>query len=99
MITVSYKLTDTMYLKVSGHAPKGMEFLCSAISVLTDTLAHLVGKNDESVDNIVLEDGYGEIYSKNLQNKPLFEFALAGISQIANVYPRWVQFQEEQSLS
>ena len=83
-----------MTIEVSGHAPVGKEFVCSAISALTDTLAILVMKNNKNESSVILKDGYGKITSNDPINRQYFDFVFCGFSQIAKAYSAWVEFRE-----
>lgn len=97
MIRITYKLANDLELKVKGHAPKGMEHVCAAVSALTDTLADMLCQGEKTEENsVVLGDGYGCICSKIRENRPYFEFAVNGMKLIAEAYPRWVAVLEAQ---
>lgn len=97
MVEVNYTVYNGHEYKslcVKGHASgsfgtKGNNILCSAISVLVQTL-YLFLKQNSLLEKENISDGHLEIeFSKNeVKTKVAMEMLLTGIENLAKQYPR-----------
>ena len=102
MIHIQYKIENSFYsfLKVEGHAPSsfgksGENVLCSAVSVLAQTL-YLVLDESRNVGSKRIEKGNLELYLShpNETTNIQFEFFLKGIFNLQNQYKDILNIQK-----
>ncbi|MFA6074589.1 MAG: ribosomal-processing cysteine protease Prp [Negativicutes bacterium] len=87
--------------KIVGHAryaESGQDIVCSAISILTYTIASAIQRLLNFQLDGDMSDGRMEFFladAANDQTQLLFETMLIGLSEIAQQYPKKVRIYEE----
>ncbi len=92
MISVHYdrKNLDLTVQGHAGYAEPGKDIVCSAVSILTSTLAYLLAGNEfESCFEPELSAFRAIVKDENLKMKymPYFEFVMEGLRMLEAAYP------------
>ena len=99
MISVDYdrKNLDLTVQGHAGYAESGKDIVCSAVSILTSTLAYLLSPGDfercfepelSAFRAIVPDEGLKKMY------RPYFEFVMEGLRMLQAAYPENVLILE-----
>lgn len=93
MTQVAYAIhDDEVTIEITGHAgfaEKGQDIVCSAISILIQTLAaHLDNVADRY--ECTMNEGYAYIYATGYEAKIAAETIMAGFYLLAENYPDYV---------
>lgn len=105
MIKIIYQTGGDSYRALlvqghSGHAKKGEDIICSAVSALVEnlglSLTELIGASVE----ITKSDGYYDIVltgnDRKDEIKLLFSSTLLGLKTLEKQYPQWIQISKEE---
>lgn len=99
MVVVEYSVVERgpmveHILTLDGHADFaecGKDIVCSAVSVLVQTLASMLDYYDENYEEEVVEEGKVDIRYKctafDVRTKTVFEMAMEGFELLANTFP------------
>ena len=100
MIKVRYNDTDSIMLRISGHADyaeAGKDIVCAGVSAITYALLGYLEKIDKTVvSDIKDEEGYICIVSNSIDKRveSAFDMALLGLRQIELAYPNHVSVKK-----
>lgn len=109
MIKAEYKAQKGKYeITLEGHAgydKSGKDIVCSAVSVLIETLAIMLDKLGYIETDINLTPGFAHVTcdaagnpGKEREIKTMFEFTVAGIEALASVYEENIFLKKYQGL-
>lgn len=90
MTTVTYfDMNDEISIEISGHAgygKKGEDIVCSAISMLSQTLIAYLDVDHEKF-SYSLKDGYVWAYAKGINVRVAFNVIMTGFYLLEKNYP------------
>lgn len=73
----------------SGYAEAGNDIVCSAISILVQTLEEHLDRICDTY-NADIKPGRAEITAEGAKAKECFEFTVTGLRLIENSFPRYI---------
>lgn len=91
---IAVRTDGRTWAKVEGHAefaPKGHDIVCSAISVLYQTLQYCL--EEQKAGECKEEDGLLTISESDQNTDTLFSFFCTGCQSVAKAYPKHVSYQ------
>ena len=77
----------------SGYAEFGKDIVCSAISVLIQTLIYYLEDNADYCDNTI-QSGYVFCYAKGGDTRASFDTILTGLRLIEEQYPDYIKLEK-----
>lgn len=93
MITINIESTRITVTGHSGYAPRGQDIVCSAVSVLVQTLIFTIEQKEPEAIDYRLQPGDTEVLITHPSEltKTLVDAFFIGVNAVADAYPQNVQ--------